>query len=317
MARIGHRSLLTVLRETSSGAVLDGESLGEILLPGRYLPRGLRAGTKLDVFLYRDSEDRVVATTETPHAMVGEFACLRVTDMHEQLGAFLDWGLSKDLLLPLSEQGGPLRIGQTVVVAVCVDPRTDRIMASAQLNKHFSLSPPKYAVNQRVDILICGKTPLGFNAIIDQSHRGLLYDNTLTEPLSIGDRMHAYVRLVRPDGKIDLSLDSAGYARVAPLTDEIMEALESEGGKLMLDDDSSPVDIRNRFGVSKKAFKQAIGKLLRERRITFMNPGIQRVNKVNASITPTLAADRPPGVTPANAPDQSPPPATPRANRSR
>jgi len=279
MTDIGKRNLLTILRLTPSGACLDGESLGEILLPGKYVPRNAKAGTQVDVFIHHDSEDRLVAVTERPFAQVGEFASLRVTDINKQVGAFLDWGLGKDLLLPFSEQGGALRIGQNVVVVVCIDPRSNRIMASAQLNKHFLQTPPEYTPNQKVNIIICGKTPLGYNAVINNAHRGLLYDNTLSQPLVIGDRMDAYVRLVREDGKIDLSLDAAGYARVGPLTEQIVQALESEGGKLMLDDDSDPDYIRDRFGVSKKAYKQALGKLFRERRITFMKPGIRLVSE--------------------------------------
>ena len=282
MAAIGKRNLLTITRQTQSGAYLDGGPLGEILLPGKYVPRNAKPGVQVDVFLYRDSEDRLVATTETPHAMVGEFANLCVTDIHQQAGAFLDWGLPKDLLLPYREQGGPLRLGQMVVVAVCIDPNTDRIMASAQLTKHFSQTPPAYTPNQKVNILICGKTPLGWNAIINNAHRGLLYESDVATPVMVGDRMDAFVRQVRPDGKIDLSLNAAGYARVGPLTEQILQALEAEGGKLMLDDDSDPEDIRDRFGTSKKAYKQALGKLLRERRIEFMKPGVKLVRAAKA-----------------------------------
>ncbi|MCE9619602.1 MAG: GntR family transcriptional regulator [Planctomycetes bacterium] len=278
MAAIGKRNLLGVVRETNSGLYLDGEELGEILLPGRYVPRHLAAGEKLDVFIYRDSEDRLVATTEKPLAEVGEFACLKVKEINPQIGAFLEWGLAKDLLLPFNEQGGPVQIGQRIAVAVCVDPETDRIMASARLNRHLSRDEPAYAPNQPVRILITGETPLGYNAIVENAHRGLLYYSNLPAPLTIGQRMFAFIRLVRPDGKIDLSIDAAGYERVEPLTELIIEALRHAGGRLNCDDDSSPEEIREQFGVSKKAFKQALGKLFRERRIAFEKPGIQLVD---------------------------------------
>ena len=278
MATIGKRNQLAVVRETNSGVYMDGEELGEILLPGRYVPRGTAPGAMLDVFIYRDSEDRLVATTEKPHAAVGEFAAMRVKELHPQMGAFLDWGLSKDLLLPFSEQGGSVDVGQLIVVAVCVDPNTDRMIASARLNRHLSRDEPVYEVNQPVNILITGETPLGYNAIIENAHRGLLFYSNLPAPLAIGARIFAFVRLVRPDGKIDLSLDAAGYERVEPLTEQILEALQQAGGRMNFDDDSKPEQIREQFGVSKKAFKQALGKLFRDQRIVFTKPGIQLVD---------------------------------------
>jgi predicted RNA-binding protein (virulence factor B family) len=275
MASLGIRNQLNIVRETPSGFYLDGGDSGEILLPGRYAPRGAAAGTTLDVFVYRDSEDRLVATTETPLAMAGEFACLQVKAVHERIGAFLDWGLSKDLLLPFSEQGGPVRVGQRIAVAVFVDPATDRIVASARLDRHLRRDPPDYAPNQPVRALIIGETPLGFNAIVENAHRALLYRGDLPAPLTIGQRMFAFVRQVRPDGKIDLAIDAAGYERVDPLAEMIVEALRDAGGRLNLDDDSSPREIRERFGASKKAFKQALGALLRRREIAFERPGIR------------------------------------------
>ena len=275
MAFLGRRNQLVAVRETAAGLYLDGEELGEILLPGRYVPRDYQHGALLDVFIYRDSEDRLVATTETPFAEVGEFACLRVLSVNAQVGAFLDWGLPKDLLLPFREQAGPARVGQRVVVFVCLDEKTDRIIASARLNRHTSSEPPDYRIGQPVEFLVTGKSPLGYNAIVENAHRGLLFQHNLTTELEIGKRMKGFIRAVSPDGKIDLSLDDFGYKRVGGLTVQIIAALQRNGGELHYDDDSSPEDIRAAFGVSKKAFKQALGKLYRERRITFLKPGIQ------------------------------------------
>ena len=279
MANFGKRNLLSITRETNSGLYLDGEELGEILLPGRYVPRDLEPDAKLDVFLYRDSEDRLVATTEKPYAMVGEFAYLTVKHIHERMGAFLDWGLSKDLLLPFAEQAKPLDAGNRVIVAVSIDPNTDRIMASGRIVDHLSKEPPSYTQGQSVKLLVTGESPLGYNAIVEHAHLGLFYRSELSAPMVVGQRIDGFVREVRPDGKIDLGLDEMGYGRIAPLTDQIIAALKGAGGRLNYDDDSTPDEIRQRFGTSKKAFKQALGNLFRERRIAFMHPGIQIVEQ--------------------------------------
>ena len=275
MAIIGKRNLLSIVRASQPGLYLDGGELGEILLPGRYIPANLAPKQKLDVFVYRDSEDRLVATTETPNAMVGEFACMKVINVHPQAGAFLDWGLEKDLLVPFREQEFPLRPGDSVVVYVGIDVRTNRIIASARLNRHTSRDTPAYRDGQQVNLLIASKTPLGYQAIVDQAHIGQLYKDQLAGPLKIGARLKGFVRTVHPSGKIDLSLDAAGYQRVEPLTKLIITALRTNGGKLAFDDESSPATIRQHFGVSKKAFKQALGKLYKTRSIVFTKPGIQ------------------------------------------
>jgi hypothetical protein len=275
MVKLGHVNTLAALRETQSGFYLDGEELGEILLPGRLIPRGMKAGDTVEVFLYRDSEDRPVATTERPLACVGEFACMRVKDIHERAGAFLDWGLPKDLLLPFREQDPPVRVGQKVVVRVMLDQHTDRIIASALVHRHLSRERPQYRAGLEVDLLVYEETELGYNAIVEGTHRGLIYRSTVGAPLAIGARMRGFIKEVREDGKIDLSLDRAGYERVAPLARQILEELEKVGGRLNLDDSSDPAEIRRRFGASKKAFKQAIGALYRERRIVLLNPGIE------------------------------------------
>jgi predicted RNA-binding protein (virulence factor B family) len=284
MAILGKCNTLAIVRASQPGLYLDGGELGEILLPGRYIPADLAPKQKMDVFVYRDSEDRLVATTETPNAMVGEFGYMKVVNVHPQVGAFLDWGLSKDLLVPFREQEFPLQIGDWAVVYVCLDVKTNRILASTRLNRHLNRDTPAYRDGQPVNMLITSKTPLGYNAIVENAHRGLLYKNNLATALKIGAKLKGFVRTVRSGGKIDLSLDAAGYKRVAPLTNQIVEALERNGGKLDFDDNSSPVVIRQNFGVSKKAFKQALGKLYKTRRIAFLKPGIQLLE--NSTWTP-------------------------------
>ncbi|MEO6004100.1 MAG: S1-like domain-containing RNA-binding protein [Opitutus sp.] len=277
MALIGKRNLLPVLRSAPPGYYLDGGDHGEILLPGRYIPKGVIPGGIMDVFVYRDSEDRLVATTEIPHASVGDFALLRVVSVNPRIGVFLDWGLEKDLLLPIREQTKPLQGGDWLVVRVVLDEKTDRIIASSRLNRYLDLTPPTYAEGQPVNLLVIDSTPLGFNVIVENAHRGLLYHSDLANPLSIGQPLEGFVRLVRPDGKIDVALDRAGYRRIGSVTEQILEALKESGGQLPYHDNSSPEDIRAVFGVSKKAFKQAIGALYRDRKIEISKDGIKIV----------------------------------------
>ena len=275
MALIGRRNTLQVLREATPGFYLDGGTHGEILLPGRYIPRGVRPGETMSVFIYRDSEDRLVATTETPLAMVGEFAYLRCVSVNPSVGVFFDWGLEKDLLLPMRELATPVQPGDRRVVRVARDEKTDRIIASARLNRWLNKTPPPYVEGQRVNLLITGDSPLGYNAIIEHQHSGLLYRGELSGSLPTGQPMVGYVRVVRPDGKIDLALDRAGFRRIASVTEEITAALQAAGGHLALHDKSSPDDIRDALGISKKAFKQAIGSLYRERRSLIEPTGIR------------------------------------------
>ena len=277
MANLGKRNSLRILREAPPGLYLDGGSHGEILLPKRYIPRGWKPGGKLDVFVYRDSEDRLVATTEVPAAIVGEFTLLRVLNAHPKMGAFLDWGLSKDLLLPLAEQARPLRAGEWILVRILLDAKTDRILASTRLARWLNLTPPTYSEGDAVRLIVESETPLGYNAIVNEAHTGLLYHSDLAGPLTIGQRLDGFIRRVRPDGKIDLGLDRVGYRRIAPLTEQIVDALKADGGYLPYHDKSSPEEIRAAFGVSKKAFKQAVGALFRERLIEVEAAGIRLV----------------------------------------
>jgi len=272
------------VRAAQPGLYLDGGALGEILLPGRYIPANLAPKQKLEVFVYRDSEDRLVATTEAPHAMVGEFGCMKVINVHPQAGAFLDWGLAKDLLVPFREQEFPLRAGDWVVVYVALDAQTNRILASTRLNRHLNRDTPAYRDGQPVNLLIIAKTPPGYEVIVENAHRGLLYKSEPATALKIGAKLKGFVRTVRANGKIDLSLDATGYKRVAPLTNLIVSALQISGGQLAFDDDSPPDAIRQNFGVSKKTFKQALGKLYKSRQIAFTKPGIQLLE--NSTWTP-------------------------------
>ncbi|MDZ4743031.1 MAG: S1-like domain-containing RNA-binding protein [Verrucomicrobiota bacterium] len=279
MAIIGKWNKLRVLRDTSPGMYLDDGHGGDILLPGKYIPRDLREGDDIDVFVYLDSEDRLVATTEKPFATVGEFAALRVAGINRNIGAFLEWGLPKDLLLPFREQLGPLREGQTVVVYIYQDIQSSRLVGTMRLKKHLSQTPPPYTQGQAVNLLVTNPTPLGYSAIIENQYTGLLFNDHLSGPLKVGQKLKGFIQSVRPDGKVDLRLDESGYQKVMPLRDLILLALKRNRGRLELDDKTPPEDIRERFGVSKKTFKQALGALYKERIIIFENQGIRLLDQ--------------------------------------
>lgn len=278
MAQIGKRNSLIVLHSTPQGIYLDGGEHGEILMPNKYIPKGTGLDQAVEAFVYRDSEDRLVATTEVPLAYVGEFATLEVVSVNRNIGAFLHWGLLKDLLLPFREQADPVRVGDKVVAYVMLDEKTDRIIATTRLNRHLSKERPRFKPGQEVALLIAARTPLGYNAIIEGTHLGLLYHTNVGAPLQVGQRVKGFIGDIHPGGKIDLSLDASGYQRVASLTDRILAALKAGGGRLPFDDDTPPETIRGQFDSSKKAFKQALGSLYRQRRIEFTHPGIALVD---------------------------------------
>ncbi len=284
MALIGKRNLLTVLRSAPPGFYLDGGSHGEILLPGRVIPQGTKVGDPIDVFVYRDSEDRLVATPHKPLAMAGQFASLRVVATHPRGGAFLDWGLEKDLLLPLREMHRPVKTGENVLVQIVLDEKSDRLIASSKLNRRLTIAPPgTYREGDGVNLMVLNHSPLGYNMIVNDTHRGMLYDNDAPGRLEPGERFEGFIRCVRPDGKLDLGLGKAGYQRIAPLTDQILAALLEKGGRLPYGDNTPPEVIRAYFGTSKKAFKQAIGSLFRERRIYIEAEGI-RLNRTRTDV---------------------------------
>jgi predicted RNA-binding protein (virulence factor B family) len=275
MAVLGQRNSLAVLRESPHGVYLDAADLGEVLMPAKYVSPGLQAGDSVDVFLYRDSEDRLVATTEQPHVLADQCACLKVVGVRGGIGAFLDWGLEKDLLLPLREQTEPLSVDDWVVVKVVVDERSNRLIATTRLKRHLDKTPAPFAAEQPVHLLVAQETPLGYRCVIDHSHWGMLYRTELGGTLRIGDEYEGVVRQVREDGKVDLRLDRAGYRRIAPLADQILEALRQNNGRLELHDKTDPETIREVFACSKKAFKQAVGSLLKAGKLALKDDGIE------------------------------------------
>ena len=279
MAQLGKRNLLTIVRSAQPGLYLDGGPQGEILLPGKYIPAGAIVGGKVEVFVYRDSEDRLVATTQQPLASVGELAYLKVAAINPRVGVFLDWGLEKDLLLPMREMDGPLNPGDRAVVMVVLDERTDRLIASARFNRRLDQTPPHYHEGESVRLLVASKSPLGFNLVVNNAHRGLIYHTDITGTLKIGDVVPGYVRAIRPDGKLDLALGQAGHRRIGPMSEQVLAVLTAKGGRLPYHDNSIPEEIREVFGMSKKAFKQAIGALFKEQRIYIEPDGIRLVTQ--------------------------------------
>lgn len=277
MAQIGKTNRLVITRDSEQGYYLDGEDLGEILLPNRYVPVELEQGESVEVFVYRDSEDRLVAITDEPICEVGEFAALEVLEVNEKIGAFLDWGLPKDLLLPFGEQLNRARLGQKVVVYVMLDERSDRIIATEKTNRFLNKTAPGYEVGDAVSLIVMERTPLGYNCVVNSAHRGLLYHSDLATPLKIGHTQEGFIKKVRGSGQIDLSLSQSGFGRVLSLSDQILDALRESDGHINVGDKSSPEEIHQIFGTSKKAFKKAIGTLYRKRLITMTGDGIDLI----------------------------------------
>ena len=277
MAEIGVLNNLRVVKEVDFGVYLDGGEHGEILLPRRYVPENCKVDDNIRVFIYLDSEDRLIATTERPYAMVGDFALLKVVAV-ESAGAFLDWGLPKDLLVPFSEQSPIMEEGKSYVVRVYVD-KSNRIAGSTRLDRYLDNDTGNFHVSQKVELLICNQTDIGYKAIVNGTHWGVLYYNEVFQSLKSGQKTKGYIKKVRDDNKIDLSLQKLGYEKVDDITETILGVLKEQGGFISVTDKSTPETIHKLFGVSKKTYKKAIGAIYRKRLITIENNGIKLVSK--------------------------------------
>lgn len=274
MAEIGKINHLEVVKEVDFGIYLDGGDLGEILMPKRYVPEGTMTGDHLEAFIYLDSEDRLVATTEKPMAMVEEFSLLEAISVN-QVGAFLNWGLPKDLFVPFREQRQPMEEGKKYLVYVYLDTNSKRIAASSKIESFLDNIPVDYDEGEEVDLIIVNETDLGFNAIIDNSHLGVIYKNEVFQTLNPGDKIQGYIKKIRTDGKIDLRLEKIGYEKISSFVDRIIAELQKNKGFLPLTDKSSPEDIYKTFKISKKNFKAAIGALYKKRFISLEENGIR------------------------------------------
>lgn len=266
MAELGHYNRLEIVKIAEPGALLDAGDFGEILLPRRFLDESMQPGTETEVFLYNDSEDRVVATRERPEARVGECAYLKVVSTGK-FGAFVDWGLPKDLLVPFGEQQKPMQKGYSYTVYLFVDEATRRIAGSTRLEDHLSADGAGFEPLQPVDCLVYGRSDLGFKAVIDGTHLGQFYDTETFRRLHYGERVRAYIKQVRKDGKIDLVLQLPSRLERDRLNEAILEHLRQNQGVSALTDKSPPDDIYQAFGVSKANYKKALGRLYKQREI--------------------------------------------------
>lgn len=274
---LGKFNTLEVVKQVDFGVYLDGGEQGEILLPTRYVPENTEIGEFLTVFLYLDNEERLIATTLTPYVQVDKFACLEVAWVN-QFGAFLNWGLMKDLFVPFSEQKIKMQIGGKYVVHAHLDDESYRIVASAKVERYLSKEEtPSYIADEEVNILVWQKTDLGYKVIVENKFSGLLYANEIFQPIQIGDKLKAFVKLVREDGKIDLALQKAGFRKVDDFSVTLLQYIEEQGGSTPFNDKSDAEEIYQTFGVSKKTFKKAVGDLYKKRVIVIEQNGIRKV----------------------------------------
>jgi len=275
MIKIGQYNTLTILRDTKVGLFLgNGNEAEDILLPNKYVPEHFNIGDEMAVFVYLDHEERPVATTLEPYILLNEFALLRVNYIN-QVGAFMDWGMEKDILVPFKEQARPMEKGKRYLVYLYMDEKTNRLVASSKTNQF--LSNENLTVNkfEEVDLIVSHITEVGINVIINEQHKGLLYkDEVYDDAIRTGDRMRGYIKNIRPDNKIDVSLQKLGYENVEPNAEKILDELRASRGFLRLNDDSHPEDIKTVLKMSKKTFKKAIGALYKEKRIDIKEDGI-------------------------------------------
>lgn len=266
--KIGQYNKLTINRFVDFGAYIIDDDDNEVLLPKRYLTGDEELDDTIEVFVYNDSENRPVATTEHPHATIGQFCLLRVKAVNA-VGAFLDWGLvAKDLLVPFREQRVRMQAGRSYIVYVHIDPSSGRIVASAKLDRFLNKTYPDYYHRQKVDVLITQQLEIGYRIIVDGKHWGMIYNNELYQQVNVGEHHMGFVRQVRDDGKIDVTLAKIEKMRIDDVADEILNYLQENGGTMTLSDKSSPEDILNTFNCSKKDFKKALGLLYKQHKVT-------------------------------------------------
>ncbi len=277
MALLGKMNHLQIIKKTDFGFYLDGKSLGEILMPKRYITSEMQVGNEIDVIVYLDGEERYVATTEIPLATVGQVAYLKVNSI-EKVGAFLDWGVSKELLVPFSEQKTKMEAGKSYIVYVYVDKITNRITGSMRLERFLSKKLPSFNVGDPVSILVWTKTDLGYKVVIEHQWIGVVYGNEVLQPIHYGQTTQGYIQKMRPDGKIDVSLQPLGKQKFDHGAEIILRMLEKSGGSLPYSDKTDPEVIYSIFKMSKKAFKASIGNLYKARKITITPNGIRLAN---------------------------------------
>jgi predicted RNA-binding protein (virulence factor B family) len=285
MNNIGKYNTLTILRDTKVGLFLgnpehDPEGIHDILLPNKYVPNEFEIGEKLIVFVYLDHEERPVATTLEPYILLNEFALLRVNYIN-QVGAFMDWGMEKDILVPFKEQARPMEKGKRYLVYLYMDEKTNRLVASSKTNQFLKNDNLTIENGEEVDLIVSHITELGINVIINEKHKGLLYkDEVYDDAIRTGDRLRGFIKNIRPDNKIDVSLQIQGYLNIEPNAEIILSELRASRGFLRLNDNSHPEDIKTVLKMSKKTFKKAIGSLYKDKLIEIKEDGIYLVKEV-------------------------------------
>jgi len=275
---IGKINKLKVERDTDYGLYLVAENFDEVLLPNAYvIDDEMPIGSILEVFVYTDSEDRPVATTKYPYAMLGEFGYFTVVD-YKQYGAFVNWGLPKDLFVPLSQQKVYFHIGEKYILRVCLDKETGRLYGTQKIGKWLSYEPKDLVKNQKVNVLVLSKTPLGYKVIVENLYEGMLFDNEIFEKLSIGDKKEAYIKNIRSDGKLDLILQPIGKKSTADIfKSKILDKLKEHNNFIEVNSKSDAEEIKNLFGLSKKSFKRSLTSLIEENKIKLHKNGIKTV----------------------------------------
>lgn len=276
MVNVGTFNALRVVKILDFGLYLDGSELGEILMPSKWIPDGTKVDDILEAFIYYDSSDRIIATTLKPLATVGEFAYLSVKDVNK-MGAFLQWGLDKDLLVPFAEQIAKMEKGRHYLVYVYLDTRSKRIVASAKLEKFLDIHSSAFNDGDEVDLMIWIRSDLGYKAIINQKYLGMLYHNEIFSDIRTGMKAKGFISRIRPDGKIDLRLEKSGYEKIESLSGRVLTALQNHGGFLPLHDKSPAEIIYQRLGMSKKNFKKSVGSLYKDQLILIEDNGIRLI----------------------------------------
>lgn len=273
---IGKKNLLEILRFTPPGAYLGDEDGNDVLLPTKFIPANCEVGEDIEVFIYRDSEDRIIATTMEPHIQLGEFGYLKAKEV-TRFGAFLDWGIEKDLLVPFREQIGEMVSGDSYLVHLYLDEKTDRLVGTQKIKSYFETWDIRLDEGEEVDLLIGKTTDLGINVVINNTYQGLIFDNEIFDDVLIGDRTKGYIKKIREDNKIDVSLQKAGLENLESGAEKIMKVLAANEGSLPLTDKSSPDDIQFHLQMSKKNFKRSIGILYKKRLISLEKDGVKKL----------------------------------------
>ncbi|WP_405206809.1 S1 RNA-binding domain-containing protein [Aquimarina sp. LLG6339-5] len=277
MLKLGEYNTLEFVRERDQGVYLSDDNGNEVLLPNKYVPNQFMIRDEIKVFLYLDHEERIVATTLEPYATVKSFAYLKCTTVSD-IGAFMDWGLEKELFIPFREQASKMRIGSWYLVYVYLDEETNRLVGSSKTNAFLDNSLVLLSSYDEVDLIASHPSPYGWNMIVNQKHLGLVYEDEIFQKITPGDQLKGFVKKVRPDGKIDLTLQRHGYRAIEPNAQQILDELKSSGGFIDLNDKSDPKDIKDVFQLSKKSFKKAIGSLYKAKKIVIEKDGIRLVD---------------------------------------